>query len=108
MILGRRTFREFPPPGVFTTAMNPGGSGFAVLIVPGNCAVKPLAKVLVAPPAPVGTTQPAVATHCITMSGRTIPISIGTPERALTIVPTSQLPRIALATPSSLCFLPSP
>src|ERR1700686_1520360 len=33
---GRRTLREAPPPGVFMTAMKPGGSGFAVLIVPGS------------------------------------------------------------------------
>src|SRR5437870_10313335 len=36
---GRRTLRDAPPLGVFTTVMKPGGSGFAALIVPGNCEI---------------------------------------------------------------------
>src|SRR5215210_3944938 len=60
---GRRTFREAPPPGVLTTAMNPGGNGLAALIVPGNCATKPLANVVVAPPVPIGIVQPAAFRH---------------------------------------------
>src|ERR1041385_142101 len=60
---GLRTLREAPPPGVLTTAMNPGGNGLAALIVPGNCPTNPLAKVVVTPPAPVGTVQPLVARH---------------------------------------------
>src|SRR6185295_10667676 len=67
---GRRTLRDAPPPGVLTTALNPGGNGLAALIVPGSCATKPLANVVVAPPAPVGTTQPAALRHWMTTSGR--------------------------------------
>src|SRR5262245_20952602 len=83
---GRRTFRDAPPLGVLTTAMNPEGNGFVPLTVPGSWATKPFAKVVVTP-APVGTTQPAEFTHCMTTSGRTMPISSGSPERALKIVP---------------------
>src|SRR6185295_7867545 len=52
--LGRRTLRDAPPPGVFTTAMKPGGNGFAALIVPGRPATKPVGNVVVPPPADVG------------------------------------------------------
>src|SRR6266550_6760047 len=60
---GRRTLREAPPPGVLITAVKPGGNGLAALIVPGNCATKPLANVVVAPPGPVGSTHPAAFRH---------------------------------------------
>src|SRR6185503_19652035 len=49
MRLGRRTLRDAPPPGVFTTPMKPSGNGFAALIVPGNWATNPLGTVVATP-----------------------------------------------------------
>src|ERR1043165_1013441 len=104
----RRTFRDAPPPGVLTTPTKPGGNGATALIVPGNWATNPLAKVVVAPPAPVCTTQPAGFWHCITISGRTMPISRGSPERAFAIAPTSQSPSTAFPTDPQSYFFPFP
>src|SRR6266404_3544550 len=50
---GRRTLRDAPPPGVFTTAIKPAGG------LPDSCATKPVGN----PP------QPAAFTHWITTSG---------------------------------------
>src|SRR5438105_286245 len=45
---GRRTLRDAPPPGVFTTAVKPTGSGLAALTVPGSWATNPFGN----PPQP--------------------------------------------------------
>ncbi len=93
---GRRTLRDAPPPGVLTTAIKPAGSGFEALIVPGSDRTSP-------------AVHPAAGlVHWITTSGRTMPISSGKPDRALTMAPISQLPRIALPAPPKSYFLPLP
>src|ERR1041384_7264768 len=101
---GRRNCRDAPPPGELTTAVKPTGKG-CVPLTDGNCAVKPCGTVMVV----VGELlmrQPAAAAQTTETSGRVMVTSTGKPERALTIVPISQLPRMALPTPPKSYFLP--
>src|SRR6185369_13153380 len=90
MKLGRRMFREAPPPGVLITPTNPIGS--APL---GKLATNPCGTVVATP---LTVTGQVACAHCITTSGLTIPTSIGRPLRALTIPPISQSPSNAFPT----------
>src|SRR6185369_15390711 len=83
-MFGRRTFRDAPPPGVLTTPMKPTGS---VPLV--SWATNPCDTVVATPLIDTGQ---VVSAHCITTSGRVMPISIGSPLRALMMPPIAQSP----------------